>query len=111
MTLRSSYENEKELENPKLSIADGVGAMAGAGNFKIYYNIALDSLYISTIDDFIIYSRSAANRINVFIFGHVGRDFLIAVQKISKRFKVLERVIQVLHLLFCNPLDIFAPWP
>ena len=25
-------------------------------------------------------------------------------------FKVLQRVIQVLHFLFCNPLDCFAPW-
>ena len=39
-----------------------------------------------------------------------GRDFLI-IQKISKRFKVLERVIQVLHFLFCNPFDINAHWP
>ena len=44
---------------------------AGASNLRIYYNIALDSLYISTGDDVIIYFRSAANRINGFIFGHV----------------------------------------
>ena len=33
------------------------------------------------------------------------------VRKISTRFKVLEKVIQVLHFLFCNSFDVFAPWP
>ena len=37
--------------------------------------------------------RSAANPISVFIWGHVSITF----QPISKRFIVLERVIQVLH--------------
>lgn len=34
-----------------------------------------------------------------------GRDSSIMVQKISKRFKVLERVIQVLRFPFYNPLE------
>ena len=44
---------------------------ARASNFKIYHNIALDSLYVWNENDVIIYCRSAANRINVFICGYV----------------------------------------
>ena len=45
-------------------------------------------------------------------FGSCSRlDLLITVQPISKRFTVLEQVIQVLHLLLCNPLDSFASCP
>ena len=42
-----------------------------ASNFKIYRNVALDSLYISTGNDVIIYFQSAPNRINVFILGQI----------------------------------------
>ena len=53
-----------------------------AGTFKIYCHVALDSLYIWTGNDVIIYFQLAANRM----------------------------VIQVLYSLFCNPSDIFTPW-
>ena len=36
-------------------------------NFKIYHNVAQDSLYIKIENDVTIYFRSAANRINVSI--------------------------------------------
>ena len=42
-----------------------------ASNFKFYPNVALDSLYISTGNDIIIYFQSASNHISVFILGHV----------------------------------------
>ena len=38
-----------------------------------------------------------------------GGDLSMTVQAIHKMFSVLETVIQVLHLLLCNMLDIFAP--
>ena len=38
-----------------------------------------------------------------------GRDFSIRDQPIQKSFTVLETVIQGVHCLLCNPLDIFAP--
>ena len=46
------------------------------------------------------------------IFGALDRNHFSVPTKggLSKRFKVLERVSQVLHFLFCNPLDIVAPW-
>ena len=40
---------------------------AKAGNFKIYQNVALDSIYVSTENDVVIYFRLAGNCINVFI--------------------------------------------
>ena len=55
---------------------------------------ALDSLYISTGNDFNSYFWSTANRINVFI---LGRDFSITVQPILQKFTVWETVIQGLH--------------
>ena len=33
------------------------------------------------------------------------------VKPILKKFTVLETVVQGLHFVFCNLLDIFAPWP
>ena len=77
---------------------------AGASNFKIYHNVALDSLYISTKMT-INYFRSATNRINAFAI-----SFLITVQPVSNRLMGLEREIQVFHFMFvCNPFDICAP--
>ena len=40
-----------------------------------------------------------------------GRDIALTVQPMSKRFKVLERLIQLLHRFLRNSLDMFAPWP
>ena len=40
-------------------------------DFTIYHKVALESLYISTGNDFINYFQSAANRTNVYILGHV----------------------------------------
>ena len=45
-------------------------------NCKIYHNVALYSLYISTGNDVIINFQSAANSINVFIFVMFGSRFL-----------------------------------
>ena len=67
-------------------------------NFKIYQTVALDSLYISTRNDVIVYFRSVANRINVFIFGH---DCSITVQSNSKRFTVLEKVGRFKGIFYC----------
>ena len=48
----------------------------------------------------------------MFSFGSSSvRDFSITVQRILTEFTVLETVIEVLHFLFRNLLDIFAPWP
>ena len=80
-----------------------------ASDFKIYHNLALHSLYIWTGKDVINYFRSAANRINVNFGACSGSDFSITVQPILKKFTVLETVIQGLHLLLCNLLDIFTP--
>ena len=46
-------------------ITDHLIKYTKACNFKIYRKGALDSLYISTGNDVIIYFRSAANRTNV----------------------------------------------
>ena len=76
---------------------------------KFTTNFSLDSSHILNENDIITNFRSSANRINVFIYGsYFDRDFSITVQSISKRFTVLERMIQMLHFLFCNPLDIFC---
>ena len=48
-----------------------ISETARASNFKIYRNVALYSLYISTRNDVIICFKSVANRINVFIWGYV----------------------------------------
>ena len=42
-----------------------------ASSFKIERGIALDNIYISTGNDVARHLRSATNRINVFILGHV----------------------------------------
>ena len=81
---------------------------ANASRFKISNSIALNSLYIFIGNDVTSYFRSQANRMNVFI---LGRDFSIMVQPILKKFTVLEIVIQVVHFLLCNLLDISATWP
>ena len=65
-----------------------------ASNFKIYYKVAHDSLYILIGNDVIIYFRSAANRTNVPISGHVR----VAIsRKRLNRFKI--------GLLLCNQLS------
>ena len=69
-----------------------------ASNFKIYRNVGLYSLWIATGNNDIVKFRSC-------------RDLSIMVQSISKWFTVLERLIQVLHFLFGNPLDTFSSWP
>jgi len=48
-----------------------------ASDFKIYHNVALDSLYISTGNDVTSYFRSAANQTNVQMFG----DILVAISR------------------------------
>ena len=83
---------------------------ARACNFNIYHNEAHGSLYMSTRNDVTIFFWSTANRINVFIFGSCsGPDYLTTVQQISERFKVLERLVEVLYFLLYNPIDMFAP--
>ena len=42
-----------------------------ASNISIYHNVSLESRYISTRNDVTGYLRSAVNRINMFILGHV----------------------------------------
>ena len=63
------------------------------------YNATLDSLYISTKNDVITYFQSAANQIQVFIFGHAG----VTISIISQRFTVLEMTVQLLNFQLCNP--------
>ena len=71
------------------------------GRNKIYRH-QLRCLYISAGNDVIGYVRSAANRTNVLIWGHVR--VAITVQPISKTFTLLERLIQALHcFLLCKP--------
>ena len=48
-----------------------ISETARASSFNIYNNVPLNSLYISTRNDVIIYFQSAASRKNVFILGHV----------------------------------------
>ena len=48
-----------------------ISETAEASNFKISHSITLDGLYIFTENNVTRYFRSAANRINVFILGHV----------------------------------------
>ena len=81
-----------------------------ASNFNIYHKVALDSLYISTGNEVINYFSDRKQIVQPVNFGSFsGHDFSITVQPILKRFTVLESVIQGLHLLLCNLLDIFAP--
>ena len=78
-----------------------------ASDFKISHSVGLDSLYIWTGNDVTSYFRSAANRIDVLILGHV---WIVVSQSRFNRFqKSLETVVQGLHFLLCNLLDIFAP--
>ena len=76
---------------------------------KIYHDVALESLYIPTGNDAIIYFRSSANCINVFILGHVRvaisflDNGLIDFEKVYS----FERVIQVVHFLFFVTRQIF----
>ena len=81
-----------------------------ASNFQIAHNVAQDSLYPSTRNDVIIYVRSAANRTKCSRWVMFGwRFFSMTLEPILKKFTVLEIVIQWLHFLLCNLLDIFAP--
>ena len=67
-----------------------ISEITRGSNFKIYNNVAHDSLYLSTGTDVTIYFRSAASRTNLSILDHVrGHDFSITIQPISKRFTVL----------------------
>ena len=57
-----------------------------ASDFKSFHNVALDSLYISTGNDIIIYFRSEANRTNVYISVKFGSRFLDKVSTDSENF-------------------------
>ena len=63
---------------------------------------ASDLKYISTGNDVINFSKSYKRNFGLCS----GHDFSITVQPILKKFTVLDNVIQGLHLLFCNLLDI-----
>ena len=52
-------------------ISLNISEITRASDFKIYYHVTLDSLYILTGSYTIMYFWSAANRINVLILGHV----------------------------------------
>ena len=54
---------------------------------------------------------SSKSRKRVHFGSFSGRDFLKTVQQISEKFRVLESLIQGLHFLLYNQLDIFAPLP
>ena len=65
-------------------------------------HVALDSLYISKLHDQLLPVHCKLHK----------RDFsTTVVQQISKRFTVLERVIQVLHFLLCKSLEVFVHRP
>ena len=80
--------------------------------FKIYHRVAIDRHYLY-FDQKWRHRHEVGSKSHKRVhFGSCsGRDFLIAFQKMSKRFKVLKSVIHLPHFLFCGPLDIFAPWP
>ena len=81
-----------------------------SSNPQIYTDVFLEGPCILTANDGISNFRLVANRIKLFILGSCsGRDFLITANLILKMFEVSKRVIQVLHFLFCIPLDIFVP--
>ena len=65
-------------------------------------------LYISTGNDVTSYFGSPTNRIIVFILGR-DIDDGSTDEPILKKFTVLEIVVQGLHFLMWNILDIFAP--
>ena len=65
-------------------------------NFKSYHNVTHASLYFTNPTD----------KFSVMF----GSQFLDNGSIISKRFTVLERVIQGLHLFLCAALDTFASW-
>ena len=48
-----------------------ISQITKASTFKIYHNVALDSLYISTENYVTSDFQSAANPMDVFILGHV----------------------------------------
>ena len=83
-------------------------------NFSNHPNVAHDSLYISTANYVKIYFRSAANRTNVSILGHVrvGLRFLdlITVQSLSKKVYSFGKCESWASSLFCDASDIFASW-
>ena len=59
-----------------------------ASNFKIYYSVALERLYISSGNGVFICFWSAATRIKIFISDHIWVTFVDTVKSISNRFKV-----------------------
>ena len=65
-------------------------------NLQFYTSVKPEH-YILARNDVISYFRSC-------------RDFSITFQWASKKLTLLERIIQVLHFLSCNLIDIFAPW-
>ena len=76
-------------------------------NFKIYHDVAIDSLHIWAGNDITISFRSAANRINVFIWGHVRvRSRFPDNGSIDfKNVYSLQMLIQQLYYPLCNLLD------
>ena len=77
-----------------------ISETARASSFKLYHIVALDSLFILTRNG-ITYFLSAAHRIHMFILGPYSvRNFLITNGSISKRFIVLEWMIQYYFTTF-----------
>ena len=74
-----------------------------ASIFKIYQFVALDSICISAGNDIIISFRSTANRINVFILGHVR----VAISQ--KWFNRFQKGLQFWNRLF-KQFFIFDCW-
>ena len=77
---------------------------------KFYEDIHADIIYSQTGYDVIIFSVGSKSHKRVNFLSYPGRNFSVMVQPIRKRFTVLETVIQGLHFLLCNLLDVFAPW-
>ena len=84
-----------------------------ASNFKMQNTIAIDSLYIFTGNDVTHQLLPVGHKSHkrVHFASSSGRDFSVMVHPMLKKFTVLETVVQGLHFLLCNLLDIFAPLP
>ena len=61
----------RRLRSHEMIFCEYISEAIRASDFKIYHNVALGNLYISTGNDVINYFRSQANRSTVYIFGHV----------------------------------------
>ena len=90
-----------------------ISKSTSASNFKIYDELSIDSLYISTGNGVITYFRSASNRINVTSFWVIlGRDFSMSVQSIAERLVYsFGKGDWRASPLFCDAFEIFASWP